>query len=350
VFGIFAALMTGVWVLILIVALVDAAVSDATFTHRDIQDFALYLGVSLALVAMVAVVVGVIGTISDWRSAKRLAERPLARPWVVTASPAGTIYVGEPDRRRLTRMDGDELVELHASLLAHSEPAPNGAVALDDGICVTDPLQGLAMLVPAEGNASAVTLTVAGEKQSEHRPLAVALDLEGNLLVADAGLGRLVRVRGDTAEVVAQLGAGIRGLAALPDGRIAVTDTFRHAVLVVQPNGDVAPFAGTGEPGRSTDGRRAHQSALAGPTGLAATPEGHLFIADTGNDRVVVVEPDGRLWTVADKAQLSSPRGLAYADGRLLIADTGNDRVCVVHPNGALATLVGRRATPIDSA
>jgi DNA-binding beta-propeller fold protein YncE len=342
VFGIFAMVAVGFWVFVLIVALVSVAVSDETLTRGDLEDLALYLGVSLALLAVVAVVVGVIGTIGELRSARRLSERPLERPWAVTAAPDGTMYVGEPDRRRLTRVDGDELVELHAVMLGHAAPAPYGAVAHDGGgVYVTDPLQALALLVPTEGKPSAVPLAVSGDAARERRPLAIALDADGSLLVADAGLGRLVRVRGDTVEVVAELEAGIRGVAVLADGRIVITDTFGHRVLAVQPNGKLTPFAGTGERGRSDDGRPARASALAGPTGLAAAPDGSLFVADTANDRVVVVATDGTVWTVADEAELSSPRGLAYADGRLFIADTGNDRICVVDADGTIATVLG---------
>lgn len=90
--------------------------------------------------------------------------------------------------------------------------------------------------------------------------------------------------------------------------------------------------------------------ALSGPRGLALDQYRNLFIADTGNNRIVIFEPDwldggsGRYTFVrtfggggAATGQFNSPRGLAVVPNRvvdgeelLAVADAGNQRVQVL--------------------
>src|SRR5262245_43128148 len=56
-------------------------------------------------------------------------------------------------------------------------------------------------------------------------------------------------------------------------------------------SGTIITVAGNGTSGSSGDSGPATSANLAGPLGLAIGPEGKLYIADIGNDRVRVVDP-----------------------------------------------------------
>ena len=92
------------------------------------------------------------------------------------------------------------------------------------------------------------------------------------------------------------------------------------------------------------------------PTNLEVSPDGSLYIADTGNQRIRRIGPDGTITTVAGTgeygyngdgglatdAQLASPRGIAKApDGSLYIADFWNHRIRQVGPDGIITTVAG---------
>lgn len=77
------------------------------------------------------------------------------------------------------------------------------------------------------------------------------------------------------------------------------------------------------------------------PNALAIGRDGRLYIVDSGNSRVVRLEPTGRLILVAGdgtsgygkdggpatEAQLSLPQGIAVGpDGSSYLADSGNRR------------------------
>jgi sugar lactone lactonase YvrE len=78
---------------------------------------------------------------------------------------------------------------------------------------------------------------------------------------------------------------------------------------------------------------------LSFPTGVAVDGSGDVFVADTGNNRVVVDRPNGSggyTQSVVDSAGLTGPSGLALdGSGDLFIVDSGHNRVVVDQPNGA---------------
>ena len=157
-----------------------------------------------------------------------------------------------------------------------------------------------------------------------------------------------------------------RGVAFGPDGAMYVADSDRSVVRRVSPDGaTVAVVAGSGTRGDGGDGGPATRAQLAWPTGLAVARDGSVYIADRGAHRVRKVAPDGTISTVAGTGEagfraargvdpegapaatqpLDSPAGVALAaDGTLYIADTFNNLVRKVTPDGRLYTVAGTGA------
>lgn len=145
-----------------------------------------------------------------------------------------------------------------------------------------------------------------------------------------------------------------RGVTGLPDGGYLIADTFNHRIRRVAPDGTITTVAGTTQ-GLSGDGSGATKAQLSFPSDTAVLPGGGFLIADTGNDRIRRVGPEGTITTVAGTsrgfggdggpataAHLNQPRDIAIAsDGAILIADTGNDRIRRVDPDGTIATVAG---------
>src|ERR1700761_6870346 len=83
-------------------------------------------------------------------------------------------------------------------------------------------------------------------------------------------------------------------------------------------------------------------SGLTNPNGLALDLAGNLYVADTGNNHILKVLPDGTVSTLDNAgvfsgvSAMSSPQQLAVdSSGNLYIADSGNNRVIEVNPSGA---------------
>jgi hypothetical protein len=98
-----------------------------------------------------------------------------------------------------------------------------------------------------------------------------------------------------------------------------------NSVVSIARNGRETVLAGTGEAGFSGDGGPATQATLNDPSDVAQGPAGVIHVADSGNDRVRRIGPDGIIRTVAGggtedpdagglaiRAQLDAPWRIAY--------------------------------------
>jgi hypothetical protein len=135
---------------------------------------------------------------------------------------------------------------------------------------------------------------------------------------------------------------------ALDGSQLYIADTGNHRIRVVDLKSQrVDTIAGTGKPGFSGDGGKATAAQLNAPRDIEVH-DGKLYIADTDNDRIRVMElATGVIRTLAGtgkrgfsgdggpatEAQLARPFGIAFdADGVLYIADTLNDRIRRIEP------------------
>jgi sugar lactone lactonase YvrE len=208
---------------------------------------------------------------------------------------------------------------------------------------------------------------------SMQEPQDVALDLQGNLLIADANSlnGLIYKVTAASGDL--SILAGVPQPQALPSGSarsallqnvggIAVdaqgntfgTLPYQHVVFKITPAGVISVVAGTGSSGSPTPGV-ATASRLASPLGVAVDQAGNLFIADANSHVVEKVTPAGILSIVAGDgtyqgrtdagpataARLGAPTGVALdGAGNLYIAD-GVCQVEKVSPSGALTIVAG---------
>jgi DNA-binding beta-propeller fold protein YncE len=122
----------------------------------------------------------------------------------------------------------------------------------------------------------------------------------------------------------------------------------------------IGPFAGTGSEGYE-DGPP-DRATLAQPSGLTIAPDGRIYFADSEGSSIRAVDPgSGEVVTLAGAgdslfgfgygdgrgrhARFQHPLGVVAYGGQLYVADTYNDRIRVVDPGkGAARTLAGGQA------
>jgi hypothetical protein len=139
-------------------------------------------------------------------------------------------------------------------------------------------------------------------------------------------------------------------------GLLYIADQFNSRVRVVDEGGLIHTVAGSGAAGYSGDGGAATNAALLYPAAVAVAPDGRLLIADRYNNRIRAVSTNGVITTLAGtgdygfggdggaatNARLNYPRGVAVDDlGRVFIADTENARLRLVETNGLIRTIAG---------
>lgn len=195
-------------------------------------------------------------------------------------------------------------------------------------------------------------------------PWGIALDAHGTLYVADAGGSNRIRRIGVDGTVSTLAGGregfadGIgaaaafntpSGLAIDAAGNLYVADTGNHAIRKVTPQGAVTTLAGTGTSGYR-DGPAA-QAQFDAPIGVAVDALGKVYVADTYNDRIRVLAPDGVVTTLAggdgpaygdgvgSGASFDTPCALAVDKaGTVWVADTGNGAIRRIALDGKVDT------------
>ena len=140
------------------------------------------------------------------------------------------------------------------------------------------------------------------------------------------------------------------GVAFGPDGTLYVADPSGHRVCAVTPDGLVRVVAGGANgyhDGRGEDAQFRY------PSDVAIDVNGLLYVADAGNDRIRRVTPDGNVTTLAgsiyDYGDGRGPHGRfrrpgaldVDADGICYVADTGNNAVRAITPEGNVFTPAG---------
>jgi sugar lactone lactonase YvrE len=199
----------------------------------------------------------------------------------------------------------------------------------------------------------------------------VAVDGSGNLFIADNGNsvirkmdvnGRITTVAGTGSQGYSGDGGSATkaslsapwGVAVDLSGNLFIADPPNHRIRKVDLYGVITTVAGSGY--ISGDGGAATNSSLDYPSGVVVDSSGSLFIADPISERIRKVSVNGIITTVAGNgfnfyagdggaatnAGLDYPFGLALDSiGNLFIADQYNNRIRKVDVNGIISTVAG---------
>lgn len=192
--------------------------------------------------------------------------------------------------------------------------------------------------------------TLAGLNREFGEPFGIAVKGE-EIYVSDGENGKIFRVFKDgQIEVFADKLDTPSHIAFDNNGDLIVADSGTHTIKKIKPTGEIELIAGVENQSGFADGN-ALSALFNAPIGVAVSEE-KIFVADTYNDRIRVIE-NGQVTTIAgnekgfsdgpeNQAKFDTPNGLAiWKDGHILVADTGNRRLRVIEENGKVWTLAG---------
>jgi sugar lactone lactonase YvrE len=324
------------------------------------------------------------------------AQTPLL-PSASAFDSAGNLYFTDANRNQVFALSPQGLLTIYAGtgtqgMSGDSGPAtsatlnaPQGlAVGSDGTVYIADTgneriravsgniittIAGTGAYGFAGDNAAALTAKLA-------HPTGLAVDAQGALLLCDTDNNRIRRVAngtittiagtsvqgfaGDGAAATAAVLNAPRGLAIDGATRVIIADTLNSRVRAIDASGTISTLAGTGIPGYTGDNGPALQARLRLPMNVVVDATGDVVIADSGNERIRLVNGAGIIVTIAGSgaqglaadstvavaAALNRPLGLSLSSaGNLVFVDSGNQRIRMIAATGTLYTLV-----PVQSA
>jgi uncharacterized protein (TIGR03437 family) len=331
--------------------------------------------------------IGVAGFAGDLGPA---TSAQLAFPAGLAVDRGGTLYIADSQNRRVrmvsggaisTALNGNDFSNLNITFYSVIGVAVDvfGTLYIADGSPVVHSYTATKEWTIVAGTGALDFFGDGGPANKAHLtlPQDLALDLGGNLFVADGVRVRKMDSRGQIQTVAGDgylhaLGDGGQASDALlsrpsavaldNNGTLYVTDTGTQRVRQVLPSGIIRTLAGTGVAGKSTaqpSVALAAATPLYTPMGVAVDPSGNVVIADTGNHRIRQVGTDGQIRSLVgigtsgsgaeglppDQMPLNGPQGVCIDHtGVMFVVDTSNHRVLHASPGFPVFTAAGNGA------
>ena len=311
---------------------------------------------------------GIIQTVAGDATATALGDggdataAPLVYPSAVALDNLGNLYVAETGAQRIRKVTTTGQISTFAGTgiagdSGDSGPAAGAQLNSPAGVTVdafgnvwiADTNNHRVRLVTPDGNISTVAGTgtsgmgpddLPGPQTLLHAPEGVCADHTGIVFIVDTGNNRVLRVEAGSGTVAAVAGGGSASFnqptacAVDTAGDLFIADTLNHRIQRLTPSGAVSTVAGTGTQGFGGDGQPATLALLNAPAGIAASGDGDLFIADTGNNRIRLVTASGAIQTISGNGTaLNAPGGLALdGSGDAYFAEMGSGLVRKLQP------------------
>ncbi|HKG47000.1 MAG TPA: hypothetical protein VKB02_09745 [Pyrinomonadaceae bacterium] len=235
------------------------------------------------------------------------------------------------------------------------------AAGIDGSIYITDAGDhNRIQKIDPDGNVSRIAGGVEGygdgveDKALFNTPSGLAVLPNGDLVVADTTNNRIrqIPLRGETSTIAGDGTAGYAdgpaktakfngpiGVAVDARGNIYVADSYNDRIRLISQDGQVSTVTGQGTPGYA-DGDR-NTALFDTPSGVVVAPDGSVIVADTGNDRLRRISPEGNVTTLP-VTELSSPIGLAVThDNVLYVTELHRSRVVQIIPDGSAHVIAG---------
>jgi uncharacterized protein (TIGR03437 family) len=273
----------------------------------------------------------------------------MSPPTGVALDTAGNIYFADPLNNRIRKLAGGNVSTFAGNgVFAHSGdggPATSAQLNTPMGVVV----------------GKAIGLGIAADVYIADTANHVVRRVANGVISNFAGTGTAGYSGDGSAASGAQLN-GPQGLAVDSAVNLYIADTQNHRVRKVA-NGAISTVAGNGTAGFGGDGGAATSAQLNAPFAVAVDAAGNLYIAEFGNNRVRKISTNGNIGTLAGNgisgfsgdglqaasAQLNGPQGVAVdSAGNVYIADTANNRVRRVAPNGVITTVAGTGAAGVS--
>jgi trimeric autotransporter adhesin len=267
----------------------------------------------------------------------------LGSPGGVWTLDDGTIFLADRDNSRIRKITPTGTI---SSIAGGTGQVANSGFSGDGGPATQARLDTPQdVVVDSKGN-----IYIADEGNNRVRKIGT----DGNISTFAGSSSRGYRSSDDGGAATSAALDGPWGLAVDTSDNIYIADYSNRRIRKVTPGGTITTFAGNGSLTPSPDGTKAVNAGIGGPLRMTFDSAGNLYFSDYSNDSVRRIGADGLLTTIAGNgktgfsgdgglataASLNSPYSVAVGpDGTVYVADSGNNRIRAILPATIPATI-----------
>jgi sugar lactone lactonase YvrE len=310
---------------------------------------------------------------------------------------AGNLYIGDSYNYVVRKVDTSGIITTFAGSGNYGYSGDNlpaidadfervSGLAFDavGDLYIADPRANVVRKVDTTGKITTVAGTgtagytgdgLAATAATLDMPWALAFDAAGNLYIADE-FNQVVRIVDTTGKINTFAGTGFdhgsqncgtftpftgaatsaqfcepQGVAADGNGNVYISDSGDQVVWVVN-SGNISVFAGTGAQNYSGDGGPATSATFHFPEGLVVDSGGNLYISDEGNSVIRKVDQTGTITTVFGNGAGLSKYGIGQPDTQITNLNSGPESEAsfvTIDPSGNIVVASAEDAT-VDEA
>jgi sugar lactone lactonase YvrE len=256
-------------------------------------------------------------------------------PGGVAVDGTGVVYVADSGNNAIRRISPyGEVTTLAGSGERGREDGKGRAASFSDPIDLTLDTQGNVLVldrinqlirkITPDGVVTSVASAPPDRMQYEF-PYGIAVDKAGALYVAyNSGIVRKSLPGGEVLVIATPAASGLvdgptgvsrlnapTGLATDQNGNIYVADTENNVVRKILPDGRTEVLAGSGKPGHADGG--SSEASFTRPEALVVDSKGNVYVSDS--DLLRKISPSGIVSTVAGQAELNHSVGPKDSDG-----------------------------------
>ena len=227
----------------------------------------------------------------------------------IAVGPDGSIYIADRRSKKVVKVDGNA-----SRTIVDGLDSPIAiAVDLEGNIYIAEYDTGRILVYGSDFEIGIAKNTFPQLIVGFNKPFGVATDSVGNIYIADTGNSRIKKF--DKTGSMSIIGADnfFRPQAIAVDllDNLYIADTGNSKVAKITPSGELSYIGG---------------DIFKNPQGIAVTPLGTVYVADTGNSRIVKIEAG--VTSILRGSYLRFPQEIAVDKlYNIYIADSGNNKV-----------------------
>lgn len=272
----------------------------------------------------------------------------LNNPTGIAMDNSGNIYIADTSNNMIEKVDTSGNMTLFAGKSTGVSGAPTNnvsatssnlsfptavAVDLSGNVYIADTSNN--MVEKVDKNKNLTIIAGPGIK-----PTGLVVDLSGNVYYVDASNNTVVKINtfGTSSNIATDIAISNNGITVDSSNNVYVVDSSNILIKQIDIYGNITTPTNITAYNTSSAAKR---YSLKSPSSVAVDLCGNVYIGDDGNKMIEKVDAIGNIYTIATNVDISNCNIALDTDGNIYYYDYINNKIIKIFKNGRIKTIAG---------